>query len=132
MLGKTSSYGVEHRLRVLEHEAVLEPHYPDAERLQHPRPLGVVGRPLRREVYRPVQLYGELLGRAVEVEHVGTDGVLAAEAASPKLSVLEERPERGLGGRAVGAEVPARRRVLREVVDGAGHERPHGVAREAL
>src|SRR5690606_35475015 len=61
VLGKTSSYGAEHRLRVLEHHPILEPQHPDAERLQRPRPLGVVGRPLRREVYRPVQLYSELL-----------------------------------------------------------------------
>ena len=129
MLGKTSSYGAEHRLRVLEHHPILEPQHPDAERLQRPRPLGVVGRPLRREVYRPVQLYSELLSRAVEVEHVGADGVLAAEAPAVQLPVPEERPECRLGRRAVGAEVPARRRVLREIVDGATHGATRSLSR---
>lgn len=116
-------------LRPLEHDLIPEPEHADADAVEVPRPLGVVRRPLRRVVDGPVDLDGETLGRAVEVQDLRPDAVLPPEPPAADVPVLEERPEPGLGGRSVRPEALPERRLARAVEEAAHRHRGRAVER---
>ena len=111
----------EHGRHVFEHGAVLEADHADAYRGEVLLALQIVGALPRCEVDGAIEFDGQPLGGAVEVEDVGADAVLAAEAPPGELAPLEVPPQDGLGGRAVGAQVLPEGFVAWPVVGVAGH-----------
>jgi len=87
---------IQHRIGVLEHIMIPEPDDADSETRQNPAALLVVGRLPRIAVLAAVQLDGEILLRAVEIQDVGTGRKLAKELESAKPPRAQLRPQPAL------------------------------------
>lgn len=113
----------EHRVMGIEDGAVLESQDADTQAGKVLRACGVVCLPGRVGVHGAVELDGQALGLAVEVEDIGADAVLPAELAPPELATLEVAPQHRLGGGAVRAEVLTRAFLRGAVADADRAER---------
>ena len=93
----------EHAIRIAHHVLMLEPDHPDARGRKVSGSEHVAAYRNAVVMCGAIELDGKSLGRAIEVEHEGTDAVLTAELAALELASLQVMPEQGFCGSQVRA-----------------------------
>jgi len=110
-------------VQLLKDHPVLKTEHGQAQTFQSGLPIAVVIASQRILMDLAVQLDHNVFCRAIEIDHIAVDGLLAAKLPAFKPSSLENAPEPGFGWREAGAQGPAEGFQVFAVVEGVAYGR---------